>query len=180
MPASKPPAGIDEWSRAWDDEKYVSITRIAKGLYLGNWAAATDAETLKAYKIRDVICINVTPKTTADYATYKRNGIEHLYLYFEDDKTSNLLATFDLVTQRIALDLNKGKNVLVHCTAGISRSCTIVLAYLMRYKGMSLDQALTAVRAVRGFVNPNAGFLEQLHLWQNILRSIHTNNAPRR
>jgi protein-tyrosine phosphatase len=57
--------------------------------------------------------------------------------------------------------INKNK-VLVHCVAGISRSATVVTAYLIRYKQMSLNDALIFLRGSRHVVNPNLGFLNQL------------------
>ena len=37
--------------------------------------------------------------------------------------------------------IRKGKKTLVVCTAGISRSATVCIAYLMKYEGVSYDQA---------------------------------------
>lgn len=51
--------------------------------------------------------------------------------------------------------------VLVHCARGISRSATLVLAYLMLREGLTLVEALEAVRRHRNIL-PNAGFLNQL------------------
>lgn len=51
--------------------------------------------------------------------------------------------------------------VYVHCQQGVSRSATVVLAYLMLYQNMSLMTAARAVREKRE-IFPNEGFLKQL------------------
>ncbi len=45
---------------------------------------------------------------------------------------------------------------------GVSRSATIILAYLMHYKYLSLDEALAKLVAARNVVHPNDGFMAQL------------------
>jgi len=57
--------------------------------------------------------------------------------------------------------LQKG-NVLVHCFAGVSRSSTIVISYLMKKLNWSYREALEHVRKQRWVVNPNPGFVRQL------------------
>jgi atypical dual specificity phosphatase len=57
---------------------------------------------------------------------------------------------------------NGDGQILVHCFAGISRSPTVVAAYLMKRKGMTLKAALGQIIRVRPQVSPNAGFLKQL------------------
>eukprot|EP00750_Incisomonas_marina_P019476 INCI3432.1.p1 GENE.INCI3432.1~~INCI3432.1.p1 ORF type:complete len:285 (+),score=32.15 INCI3432.1:335-1189(+) len=54
--------------------------------------------------------------------------------------------------------------VLVHCKGGISRSVTIVCAYLL-WSGAAatVEEALSIVRAARPPANPKSGFLLQLH-----------------
>ncbi|KAM4702868.1 dual specificity protein phosphatase 13A-like [Rhinophrynus dorsalis] len=54
-----------------------------------------------------------------------------------------------------------GAKLLVHCVVGISRSATLVLAYLMIYQHLSLTQAIRRVQENR-WVSPNRGFLRQL------------------
>lgn len=51
--------------------------------------------------------------------------------------------------------------VFVHCAMGLSRSSTLVLAYLMIHENMSLADAIKGVSANRN-ISPNNGFLEQL------------------
>jgi protein tyrosine phosphatase len=55
-----------------------------------------------------------------------------------------------------------GGRVLVHCQAGISRSATIVVAWVMRRHGIPVHAALAHVRALRPVVCPNPGFMEVL------------------
>ncbi|XP_040925898.1 dual specificity protein phosphatase 22-A isoform X3 [Betta splendens] len=59
-----------------------------------------------------------------------------------------------------------GGSCLVHCLAGVSRSTTMVVAYLMTVTHYSWEDCLSAVKAVRSFVGPNYGFLEQLQEYQ--------------
>lgn len=51
---------------------------------------------------------------------------------------------------------------LVHCVAGVSRSSSICIAYLMKYQNMPLDQAYRHCKRCRSVVHPNIGFFKQL------------------
>lgn len=61
------------------------------------------------------------------------------------------------------------KGVLVHCLAGVSRSVTITVAYLMAKLNMSLNDAFNLVRARKTNVAPNFHFMEQLHTFEREL-----------
>ena len=54
-----------------------------------------------------------------------------------------------------------GGRCLVHCNAGVSRSASLCVAYLMVREGISFTLALQQVNAVRR-VRPNPGFQSQL------------------
>ena len=58
--------------------------------------------------------------------------------------------------------LKKNQRVLIHCRAGVSRSATLVIAYVMRHLRMTLREALIYVRSRRPIVCPNRGFLKKL------------------
>ena len=52
-----------------------------------------------------------------------------------------------------------GKGVLVHCAAGVSRSATIVLSYLMKRNLMSRDKAYEYLKSKRNVIHPNSNFM---------------------
>lgn len=84
-----------------------------------------------------------------------------------------------------ALKSNKGRGrILVHCSAGVSRSPTIVVAYLMKHRNMSLRTALGHVVRIRPQVSPNPGFIEQLKDMEMELYKVSTligvDELPRR
>ncbi|CAF1109701.1 unnamed protein product [Adineta steineri] len=79
---------------------------------------------------------------------------------------------FNTITDKIHdhLTANKQHKVLVHCMAGISRSTTIVLAYLIRYMNLSLREAYLLCKKHRPICFPNLGFWNQLIAYESQLR----------
>ncbi|KAJ7324414.1 hypothetical protein JRQ81_017434 [Phrynocephalus forsythii] len=70
-----------------------------------------------------------------------------------------------------------GAQILVHCAVGISRSSSLVLAYLMIYHRFSLVQAIQTVKSHR-WIFPNRGFLKQLRNLDIQLRQNSDKKAP--
>ena len=76
--------------------------------------------------------------------------------------------------------------VLVHCMAGISRSSTITISYLMKYKNMKYQDAYNHVRERREIISPNYHFVEQLKEWEksifpeDVEKEENEPGAPRR
>ena len=54
-------------------------------------------------------------------------------------------------------------------TGGDSRSPTIVIAFLMKFKGMTLKDALEHVRKIKPTIEPNEGFAKQLISYEKSL-----------
>lgn len=68
----------------------------------------------------------------------------------------------------------KGEGVLVHCLAGVSRSVTVTIAYLMFSQGMTLNEAYDFVKARKANVSPNFNFMGQLLEFERSIRPPHT------
>lgn len=62
-----------------------------------------------------------------------------------------------------------GVGVLVHCLAGISRSVTITVAYLMYKEKLTLEDAYEYVRVKKANIAPNFNFMGQLQDFQQQL-----------
>ena len=63
----------------------------------------------------------------------------------------------------------KVNRVLIHCAAGISRSATITIAYLMKSRNMKYDDAFNFVRSRRDVIYPNQGFVNALKQFEKEL-----------
>ncbi|KAJ3116958.1 hypothetical protein HDU96_008248 [Phlyctochytrium bullatum] len=80
----------------------------------------------------------------------------------EDSPREPIRKLFAETSTIIAHALSRNEGVLVHCHAGVSRSATIVLAYLVRHAGLTLHEAWTTAYAARPIVRPNEGFARAL------------------
>lgn len=56
----------------------------------------------------------------------------------------------------------EGGKTLVHCLAGVSRSVSLCIGYLMKHKGMTLSEAFHHIHSRRPCIRPNNGFFSQL------------------
>ena len=93
-----------------------------------------------------------------------------LFLYLSSDlvpSTSPILFLF-LLPSDVARE--KECSVLVHCLAGISRSVTVTVAYLMYFKSLSLNDAFEHLRQIRPNISPNFSFMGQLLDFERMLQ----------
>ncbi|CAF0934138.1 unnamed protein product [Didymodactylos carnosus] len=110
------------------DIENFQLSEIIPGLYLGNENDAKNYGILEKNNIKSII--NVTTCVPCHF----ESAINYLRLACLDICSTNLFDYFnDQTFQFIQNSLNSNKNVLIHCQAGISRSPTITIAYLMTY-----------------------------------------------
>ena len=167
-------------------------------LYLGSVIAAKDKELLKRLKIGHVLnaangcpcsfpdeviyhCCYLDDEVEVDLSPHFATCYDFIGMYLEF--ASRFMNTI-FNSLRKENGLNNDGAVLVHCEAGISRSSSIVLSYLMRKKGMTLEEAFLHTRSKKPNVNPtiflvlsliifqigpNIGFFKQLMAYEQSL-----------
>ncbi len=87
---------------------------------------------------------------------------------------------FDRIADKIHEHANRGGRTIIHCVCGISRAASITIAYLMKYKKMSLRSAHDFVLGRRACIRPNPGFWRQLQDYEKRLMGASQTHAVRR
>ncbi|KAL4471693.1 hypothetical protein ABPG74_008586 [Tetrahymena malaccensis] len=125
------------------------------GLYLGQleFVHSDKIEKMKIGAVVSIIGYTVTIDSS--------RNVKHLFIQAEDDEEEEIKKHFQMTYDFIHENLKK-TNVFVHCQMGISRSSSIVIAYLMKERGTDFLDTLNFVRSKRECVNPNQGFVYQL------------------
>lgn len=143
------------------------MSEIFPGMYLGNQQDAANLELLKQNHINSVI--NVSKSVPCYFADDKT--FDYLHISCDDSSLQDILQFFESTFDWIHKKLLDDQRILVHCQAGISRSPSFVIGYLMKYKGKTFEQAYEFVKSRRSIVNPNINFIGQLSLYQRNLNS---------
>ncbi|CAF0815907.1 unnamed protein product [Didymodactylos carnosus] len=126
-------------------------------LFLGNFQHALDVELLEQLKIGHIL--NVCDFKLSEKIYEKFKVIE---IPLMDATYVNIKQHFDRTNALLHDIFLKKERCLVHCAAGVSRSATIVLAYLMKYHHETLELAFHSLMDKRPQIFPNEGFLLQL------------------
>lgn len=143
-------------------------------LWLGSLESACDRDAMKARGITHIVTAvyDINPIFPDD------PDLMYLKVPIIDEPNANIAKHFDRAIDFIDDALKKiqrnGGGVLVHCVFGISRSSTLICAYLIKKKGMSVKQAIAHVKSRRPQANPNTGFLTQLQVLQETNAKIGT------
>lgn len=134
-----------------NEQTYQVMSRILDNLYLGNQA---DTRKFCGDLIISIGCNSKQPTGT----------IQNKKFSIKDSPSSDITPLLDPVCEMIHENLSKGDSVLIHCKAGINRSPAFVMAYLVKYHDMTLEEAQQHVSVVRK-VNYKANFMKQIEAW---------------
>ena len=133
---------------------------IPQKLYLGNNEAAKNLDILKKNNITSIlICGYFLSEFFPDEFIYKT-------LEFEDNE-------FEIITYALVKGIDfidKNKCVFVHCRKGVSRSSSIVIAYLMFHFKKSFDEAYDFALKKKSNIQPNDNFIKQLKQFGDMIK----------
>ncbi|CAN6340242.1 unnamed protein product [Urochloa humidicola] len=142
-------------------------SKVAEHVYLGGDAVAKNRDILRKNGITHVLnCVGfVCPE-------YFKSDLVYRTLWLQDSPTEDITSILYDVFDYFEDVREQGGRVFVHCCQGVSRSTSLVIAYLMWREGQSFDDAFQFVKAARGIANPNMGFACQLLQCQKRVHAI--------
>lgn len=102
------------------------------------------------------------------------------YHHIEWSHNSKISTDLDYLTGLIHKASTKSKKVLVHCQCGVSRSASLVVAYIMRYHNLGLNDAYTYVKGIAKDISPNMSLIFQLMEWNELRNKTQPEDAEAR
>ncbi|TDH13359.1 hypothetical protein EPR50_G00056810 [Perca flavescens] len=129
-------------------------------LYIGDQDSAENRADLSRHRVTHILNAAHSKRRGAP-GFYADLDVSYMGVEAHDSCSFDMSVNFLPAAEFIHRALSRGGKVLVHCHVGVSRSATLVLAYLMLKQNLTLVEAICAVKDNRGVI-PNRGFLRQL------------------
>jgi hypothetical protein len=150
---------IRRHERAWDkklkenmDTPLIMIVErsdeVHPGIFIGSYSSVLDENLVK-----NEIDVVLNMARECEY-TLHTPCTQLVKIGIDDGRLANC-GVFEKAADVIADARKDGKKVLVHCAAGVSRSATAVMTYLMLYENFGWADALCHLQETRPCVNPH-------------------------
>lgn len=150
-----------------DDCKEVYSCIIPGLIYLSGYKVANNKELLDDLCIKHIVRLGDVEdlKLYIDHIDVQYHTVE-----IKDSLRCHLTPT--ILDATIDFIISSTTPVLIHCHAGVSRSATVVMAYLMRIHKKTYQEAKKEVKSKRPCVSPNSTFLKDLQLYFSRIKSL--------
>ena len=145
-----------------------SADKVIDNIYIGNVYDAHNIDKLNELNIKNVI------SAVTGFDNIYDDSFNHLSLDLIDNNNQNIIHFFEItyhyldniISKNISSMSEHNKNkVLIHCICGVSRSVTILLAYIIKKYNYTPKYALEIVKKHRNIANPNSNFMKQLWIY---------------
>uniref|UniRef100_A0A914P3Q5 protein-tyrosine-phosphatase n=1 Tax=Panagrolaimus davidi TaxID=227884 RepID=A0A914P3Q5_9BILA len=123
------------------------VDKICDGLYISDATTVISEEgkqRILELEISHILTVSATPIPESA----KISNIYYKFIFMIDMLSQNLLKNnlLDTALKYIENVLNSGKSILVHCEFGVSRSVTIITAYLMKKHKWNPSEAILFIQ----------------------------------
>ena len=144
------------------NDMYIAPNHVINNIYLGSDQSANDMDKMKELGITHIIVAAHELKCRFPH------DFKYVQIDIGDTMYENMLDIFENMARYINnVLLDKNNKILIHCAAGISRSSSIVIAYLIKYTDMkTFDSAFNFLRKIRPLIEPNPSFIKQLKIFE--------------
>jgi protein-tyrosine phosphatase len=142
-------------------------SKIYDNLYLGDVYHSSNEKFIKEKNIRHILTLLEHPCELSKNKDYEYIRFKHVNI--SDKLSTNISEYFSECIEFIKQAHQSNETVYVHCAAGISRSVSIVIAFIMSEKNMTFNDALDYVKSCRSQAEPNMAFTCQLMQYEKKL-----------
>jgi len=154
----------DDYGEDDEDEQLIlQLNQINAWLWVSGFEASEDVPQLVRRSINRVFNITPERKSSLVQALYAKASIMEQCFAIQDIDSANIIS----IIHDIAPTIQSTDRILIHCQAGISRSVSVAMGLMMTLEGVTLEEALNQIQAVRHIAQPNPGFITQLKGLQN-------------
>ena len=146
-------------------------SRVSSHVYFGGNIVAKNYDILHECKITHILnCVGF------ECPEYFAKNFHYKTLWLQDHPSEDITCLLYNVFDYFEDVREQNGRIFVHCIQGVSRSASLVIAYLMWCECQPYEEILEKVKALRCVVSPNMGFAFQLIQWQTrVLPNISTN-----
>lgn len=168
MPACSSPASQVDCSVIFNVEckrcRDPDISKVFPNLFVGTEVAAQDLSLLSGHGITHVL--NCTTRPNLHSGEFGAPKYLSLGLFDSTADLPNMQKSLKDGVAFIHSALVGGGQVLVHCQRGISRSCTLAMAYLIWIQRRPAEAVFVDLRRSRSVADPNLGYWCSLKEWE--------------
>jgi len=143
----------------------IMLTNIEPGLFLSGIHSVQELNLIEN-QIKFVLSVTASV-SKEEWNLQLPSTVIHKVLPVLDEENELIMCYFDECYEIInnMVENHGNGSILVHCNSGISRSPTIVIAFLMKKYKISYLEALSKIDR---YVAPNKSFVNQLKLYQKM------------
>jgi protein tyrosine phosphatase len=135
-------------------ERWVNVAEMNEvhdGIFVGNVNSALNVIELRKIGITKILNM-AEDEEYDDYRDVDDIDVVKIGIY---DGHMTPVGVYHTAAEMIDTAILAGEKILVHCSAGISRSSTAVISYLMLRKGYSFSQSLLQLQEKRTCISPH-------------------------
>ena len=155
---------LQQGIRYYYKNKSFDANEVLPGLFIGSLDSIYDTETLNKAGITHIIV------AIAGFKPPFPNEFNYLVVNALDSEYTDISSIFDTTNQFIDSAFEQLGKVLIVCMAGVSRSSTILAAYIISTFGVTSRLALDMIRSGRNIIEPNKEFKKQLEIFAKKLK----------
>lgn len=164
-------ASASVYTTVAEPRPFETADQVDANVFIGGYIAASDPNYIHRMGVTRIVKMFGDDKSYPG-GYHRHRGVAYAVFPALDVPDYDIRSDAVNALRFIKEGLDADERILVHCHAGVSRSSTVVLLYLMLLRGYDLDAALGLLRSVRPIVNPNAGFMRHLRATDASLRRL--------